>query len=73
MVYGRVVKLFGSHVLWRSPGLSGGHTGWAPHLAGKAEVSKCCLSLGVEENITRLHVTMNQPVAVRCLQPIGYL
>jgi hypothetical protein len=67
----RVVKLFGRHVFWCSPWLLRGDTRWALHFAGEAKVSERCLSLGIEENVTGFHITMNKPVAMGGIQSVS--
>jgi hypothetical protein len=67
------VKLFGRHIFWCSPGLLRGDTRWALHLAGEAKVSERCLSLGIEEDITGFHISMDKPMAMGSIQSVSNL
>jgi hypothetical protein len=67
------VELFGRHIFRSSPRLLGDHAGWTPHLAGEAKVSERSLPLDIEEDVPRFHITMNESMAVGCMQPISNL
>ena len=67
------LQLFWRHVFGCSPGLLRDNARSASHLTCETEVSKLRLAVGVEKDVSGLHITMDQAMTVRGLQSIGYL